>query len=107
MVDADGAESIMKKKQIEFVKRYHKYKIWEGEDHRWRTYIQDREDPKKRKLISRSSEEELMLLLYDRYTDAEARKKREKATLESLFEEWLESKAKYSTDSTIRRNRST
>ena len=107
MVDADGAESIMKKKQIEFVKRYHKFKIWEGEDHRWRTYIQDREDPKKRKLISRSTEEELMLLLYDRYTDAEARKKRERATLESLFEEWLESKAKYSTDSTIKRNRST
>ena len=107
MVDADGAQSIMKKKQKEFVKRYHSLKIWKGDDGRWRTYIQDQNDHTKRRLVSRGSEDELITMLYDHYSDAEAQRKRQKVTLESLFEDWQKEKSKYSSISTIKRNLAT
>ena len=81
--------------------------IWEGEDGRWRTYLPDADKPKGRKLVSRGSQDELVTLLFEFYTEAEKLRAKQQVTLEELLPEWQDYKKLYVTDATIKRDTTT
>jgi len=85
--------------QVEMNKRKelldkHPYKIWEGKDGKWRTYLPDEE--KGRKLLKRNSEQEIELCVIDyiQQNSEENIKKKiaNSMTLQSIFPQWLEYK---------------
>ena len=71
IVSPDGVRHIMNKKRTEKLLSYHNHKIWKGDDGRWRTFLPDPDKPKGRKLISRSSEEDMKELLCKYYSNQE------------------------------------
>ena len=107
MLDADGVQKAMNKKKYNYVQKNHSHSIWEGEDGRWRTYLPDADKPKGRKLVSRGSQDELVTLLFEFYTEAEKLRAKQQITLEELLPEWQEYKSLYVTDATIKRDKTT
>ena len=107
MLDADGVQKAMNKKKYNYVQKNHSHSIWEGEDGRWRTYLPDADKPKGRKLVSRGSQDELVTMLFEFYTEAEKLRAKKQITLEELLPEWQDYKKLYVTDATIKRDTTT
>ena len=107
IVDPDGVRDIMNKKRTEKLLSYHNHKIWKGDDGRWRTFLPDPDTPKRRKLVSRATEDDLKALLCEYYSDQEEEFRKKSLTMEKLLEDWLAYKGKRFSKSTIERNRST
>ena len=61
----------------------HPYKIWQGKDGKWRTYLPDKTKANGRKLIKRTSEEDIKKEVAKYY-----RKEAENPTIQEVFEEW-------------------
>lgn len=61
----------------------HPYKIWQGKDGKWRTYLPDETKANGRKLIKRTSEEDIKKEVTKYY-----RKEAENPTIQEVFEEW-------------------
>ena len=61
----------------------HPYKIWQGKDGKWRTYLPDETKANGRKLIKRTSEEDIKKEVAKYY-----RKEAENPTIQEVFEEW-------------------
>lgn len=61
----------------------HPYKIWQGKDGKWRTYLPDETKANGRKLIKRTSEEDIKKEVARYY-----RKEAENPTIQEVFEEW-------------------
>ena len=81
----------MRKSNIQKVIDQHPFKIAQtGKDQRWRTYIKDNEG--KRKLIVKSTLEDLHLTLYEYYKNPESISSNKKVTLNSLYPKWIEYK---------------
>lgn len=84
----------------------HTYRIWQGNNGKWYTYLPD--EDKGRKLIKRTSEkdiQEVIVKFYDE-TDEEAKKEKEthKMTLKKLYDDWVKYKSLHTTTSSyIRR----
>lgn len=85
--------------QIEMNKRKellakHPYKIWEGSDGKWRTYLPD--EKKGRKLLKRNSEKEIELCIIDyiqqNYEENIRKDIASRINLQSIFPKWLEYK---------------
>jgi len=90
-IDLDDAANEMRKSNIQKIVDQHPYKISQtGKDGRWRTYIKDENG--KRKLIAKSSLEELHLTLYEFYQNPQLINTDKKVTLNSLFPKWMEYK---------------
>ncbi len=106
ILDEDGVRLIMRKKHLQFVLSHHEHKIWQSADGRWKTYITDDESGK-RKQISRESREELEDLLYDKYLAEDEELAKKTATMESLYDEWVEYKRLFVSESSIKRHRCT
>lgn len=71
------AEMIKRKELLE----KHQYKIWQGKDGKWRTYIPD--DENGRKMIKRNTEESVEQAVIDYWTE-----KLENPTIREVFDEW-------------------
>ena len=80
-------ESVMKKKRQEILDR-HPYKIWEGKDGYWRTYLPDAE--RGRSLKKRKTKEDIEDLTIAYYEEQE-----HNLTIKELFEKWSEEKREY------------
>ena len=91
-IDLGDAEENMKKAKLNIILKEHPFKIYQGADGRWHTYVNDPEDSSKRKKISKSQEDDLYEALYDHYTGKTAEKKLEALTVETIFPKWLEYK---------------
>lgn len=61
----------------------HPYKIWQGKDEKWRTYLPDASKKNGRKLVKRKSEEDIKKEIIAYY-----RTETENPTIEEIFEEW-------------------
>ncbi len=62
--------------------------IWQAKDGRWKTHLPDTN----RKLIAKSSLEELEQIIIDFYYEKEKQERLKQATLEKLYPDWLEYK---------------
>lgn len=68
----------------------HPYKIWQGKDEKWRTYLPDKD--KGRKLAKRSSKESIEDLIYEFYSN---NNQSGIPTLQEIFTQWTDEKLKY------------
>lgn len=86
-------EQVEMKKRNELLEK-HPYKIWEGKDGKWRTYLPDEE--KGRKLLKRNSKQEIELCVinYIQQNSEENIKKKiaNNMTLQKIFPQWLDYK---------------
>ena len=80
---------IIMHKREELLKE-HPYKIWEGKDGKWRTYLPDKE--KGRVLKKRTTKEAINELIIEYWDKAE---KELNPTMRSVFDEWTQEKLKY------------
>ena len=101
IVDADGVRSVIMKKKEKIVLNNHTHLIWQGKDGRWKTYIEDEE--KGRRQISRSSREDLTEYLYQMYLQMDKDLRRLVTTMESFYDEWIEHKRIFVSESSISR----
>lgn len=94
MIDLSYVQEQIEMKKREEILSKHPYKIWQGNDGKWRTYIPDEE--KGRKLLKRNSEKEIELCVIDyiQENSEENIKKNiaSKITLQNIFPKWLEYK---------------
>lgn len=102
MIDLDDVRFQMNiKKKEEFISQVHTYRIWQGSNGRWYTYLFDDTRPKDRRQIAKSSHDDLMATIYDHYHQKE---KQKTITLEKLYPEWLDYKSLHTPSSgSIRR----
>lgn len=90
-IDLNDVADKMKKSELQKIIDQHPYGIAQtGKDKRWRTYIKGEDG--KRKLIAKSTLEDLQFALYDYYKNPESINSNKKVTLNSLYPKWLEYK---------------
>lgn len=63
--------------------KQHPYKIWQGKDGKWRTYLPDETKANDRRLIKKTSEEDIKKEVAKYY-----KKEAENPTIQEVFEEW-------------------
>lgn len=97
-------ESIQK--QIEMNKREellkkHAYKIWEGSDGKWYTYIPDEEKKNNRRLIKRKTQKDIedVVIQYVKSHEEKELIESKKILFKDLYKEWLISKQKHTNSS--------
>ncbi|MBS5935196.1 MAG: tyrosine-type recombinase/integrase [Clostridiales bacterium] len=93
------------KKKNQYLEK-HTYRIWQGTNGKWYTYLPD--EDKGRKLIKRTSEKDIQDVIVKFYdeTNDEAMKEKEthKMTLKNLYYDWIKYKSLHTTSSSyIRR----
>lgn len=105
IVDLDGVEHEMNKKRREQILKNHPFTIYKGSDGRYRTYVSCEDNERGRKMIVKSSLDKLQDAIIDCYILNDETNRRKAATLESLFEDWIDYKEKHVKAATVKRNR--
>ena len=100
ILNLDDVKHAMKMRDINEAIKRHPYRIWEGKDRRWRTYVEDDDAPKKRRMIVKATEESLKEAVYCHMTGVPYLEKERKMTLRILYPDWLEFKKLHTTAST-------
>ena len=85
MLDIKDIRRDVEMRKRESYIRMHPYRIWEGKDGRWRTYLPDKE--KGRKLVKRSTEKDVKDIVADYWRNEE-----ENPTIRDLYDEWISDK---------------
>lgn len=80
----------MTKKQEYINAHKEHFKIWQGNNGSWYTYLPDADKPKGRRLVKKKEEETLHQYIYEFYKATDAHNA---ANISSLYAEWLEYKA--------------
>ena len=75
-------------------------KVWQGKDGRWRTHLPDKNRKEKRRLIAKSTFENLNAAIISFYREQERSLNSRKITLRTFYQSWLEYK-KLKTTSTM------
>lgn len=88
-----AALNYMKASEVKRVINRHPYKIYQGKDGRWSTYIKDDSKDNGRKKIVKNSKEELCEILYKMYKEYDALAKKKQLTISEIYPEWLEFKS--------------
>ena len=90
-IDLNDVASEMRKSEIQKIVDQHPYAITQtGNDKRWRTYVKSGNG--KRKLIAKSTLDDLHFALYEYYKNPESINSNKKVTIKSLFPKWIEYK---------------
>ena len=85
IINLSYVQDMINMKKREEILSKHPYKIWEGENGKWYTYLPDKE--KNRKLIKKSSQDKIEKAIIDYW-----REEQENPTIDDIFEEWLDKK---------------
>lgn len=93
IINLDDVEREMNKQKREFLLTHHKASIWEGKDHRWRSYLPDSSQPSGRRMIVKSSQEKLYEELISYYEKETESRQLASITLRKLYPQWIEYKA--------------
>ena len=83
MIDESTIQKNMEMNERKKILEKHPYKIWEGKDGNWYTYLPDKD--KKRKQIKRKTEKDLKDIVIDFW-----REELENPTVDEVFQEWNE-----------------
>jgi len=97
IIDLDGVQAEMTKKQREIILSQHSYKIYQEKSGRWRTYLPDNTKANNRKPIARASKENLENCIIAYYENLDEAKQNEKLTLSTLYPKWIEYKRTHTT----------
>lgn len=89
MIDINDIQNSMEAMKREELLNKHQYKIWQGKDGKWYTYLPDESKKDGRRLVKRSEKKSLEDVIVSYW------KKTEKIFLEDIFEEWLIQKLEY------------
>lgn len=81
IVNINDVQSLMESMKRKELLSKHPYKIWQGNDSRWRTYLPDKK--KGRVLKKRNSQKEIEDVIIDYWTE-----QLENPTVKEVFEEW-------------------
>lgn len=85
MLDMDDIKKDVEMRKRESYIKMHPYRIWEGKDGKWRTYLPDKE--KGRKLVKRSTEKDVKDVVAEYWRNEE-----ENPTIRDLYDEWISDK---------------
>ena len=100
-IDLRDVEDDMRKARKEQILKQHPYKIYQGSDGRWRTHIPDESKKEGRRLIVKSSLNDLETAVCEHYDSQKKSCTKETCTLEQLYPEWIEYKALHVLDTTV------
>ena len=92
IIDIDSVKQSMTKVKKDEILKNHPYKIYQGNDGRWRTYVSDSMSKQGRKLLVKSSETALVKVLVDYYNGLEEEESNRRITLRRLYPRWIEYK---------------
>lgn len=87
IINLDEVQSMVDKMEREHILQQHKYNIWLASDGRWKTYVDDETKKSGRKLVPRSTKEDLEDFLVDFYSNES-----DEMTIRKLYPIWLEFK---------------
>ena len=87
MIDLSYMQDAIEMNKREELLKKHPYKIWEGKNGKWYTYLPD--DSKSRILIKRNTEKAIQDIVID-YWKEEA----ENPTVKEIYDEWISMKIK-------------
>lgn len=79
----------VKMKQDEKIINQHPYKINQGKNGRWYTYLKDPESPKGRRQIAKSTKEKIYEAILADYNQRNKKNDLNSITLENLYEKWM------------------
>lgn len=79
----------VKMKQDEKIINQHPYKINQGKNGRWYTYLRDPESPKGRRQIAKSTKEKIYDAILADYNQRNKKNDLNSITLENLYEKWM------------------
>ena len=82
MLDIKDIKRDVEMRKKESYIKMHPYRIWEGKDGKWRTYLPDKE--KGRKLVKRSTEKDVKDVVAEYWRNEE-----ENPTIRDLYNEWI------------------
>lgn len=93
-INLDNVRNIMIETKRKEVLSKHKYKIFQGNDSRWKTTVPDKNKKSGRRIIAKSNYEDLvdeLIIFYDSLQDSDELKE-STCTLNDVFVKWLEVK---------------
>lgn len=90
MIDINDVQDSIEAMKREELSKKHQYKIWQGKDGKWYTYLPDESKKDGRRLIKRVNREKLEDIIISYWKQVG-----EIHTLKSTFYEWAEEKLKY------------
>lgn len=90
MLDLSDVQNSMEAMKREELLKQHPYKIWQGKDGKWYTYLPDEGKKDGRRLVKRNDRINLNNIIVDYW-----KKMKEVHTLKSTFYEWMNEKLKY------------
>lgn len=103
-IDVGSAEEDMKQSKLASALAMHPYKISQGKDGRWVTYLYDETKPSHRRKVVKPTLEILHEALYEHYMGEVKKASVDYITLDDIYPEWLEYKSLHtSAHSTITR----
>lgn len=98
IINVNDVREQLKMEKRKRILNEHNYRIWEGKNREWYTYLQDPSKKSKIRLLHRKSEKELEQAIIDAYSEKEQEDKKAK-TLAELYPLWLLSKSYHSNSS--------
>lgn len=105
-MEPEEVQDGMNKQKRERLFQKHKYKIQQGKDGRWRTYLPDSTKSEGRRKVAKKNYEDLVNEIIAYYEEAENKQRvpaKKNYTLTELFPEWLDYKKLKGSPSYIRR----
>jgi len=100
IIDMSDVENKVKQNRIQEVLQSHPYKIYQGSNGRWYTYVVDDTKQNNRRRIVKSTKEKLNKALYEHYKAQDESVKLAKTTLYQLYPKWREYKSLHTTADT-------
>ena len=93
IIKLEDVRAQMETLRTEKILALHTYKIWEGKDGKWYSYLPDPTKEDKRRKLKKNTETELKKAIVAFYEAAAAEEQRNRNTLRTLYPKWLELKA--------------
>lgn len=105
IINLDDVRNSMKEKERQRILSNHPYSVFQDKDGRWKTTVKDESKKSKRRIIAKQTEEELYNEIVKYYTTKEDDLyiQQNLPTLNNMFGEWLNYKAKHSESSSYAR----
>lgn len=85
IIDLPRVQEIAKMRKREELIKNHPFKIWQGKNGSWYTYLEDSGKPNGRRLVKKSSEKAIKDAIVERATQP---------TVRDIFDEWLGNKVR-------------
>ncbi len=93
IIDLSGVEAEMSKAKAKKILESHSYAIYQGKDGRWRTHVPDLEKSEGRRLLVKTTKEDLEDAIVEAYQGRKGARKQE--TIRTLYPKWIEHKRLY------------